>query len=57
LLRILMTPENCGSDCDATCQYGAWSPTLVDPPSFHRSEYFGYATLRYFAFLSFIFWP
>jgi hypothetical protein len=46
LLRILMTPDNCGQDCDETCEYGAWSPTQVTPPDFHRSEFFGSATLR-----------
>jgi hypothetical protein len=45
LLRILMAPDNCGQDCDETCEYGAWSPTQVTPPAFHRSAFFGSATL------------
>ena len=34
--------RNNASVCsDADCDYGAWSPTMHNPPSFHQPKYFG----------------
>ncbi len=38
--RIFML--NNVSSCSASdCDYGAWSPTFHDPPSFHQPKFFG----------------
>lgn len=43
--RIVMREDMQGKDCPAVsetgpCLYGAWTPTYVDPPSFHWPHYF-----------------
>ena len=38
--RISMR-NNVSSCSDSDCDYGAWSPTMRSPPSFHQPKYFG----------------
>ena len=34
-----------GYSSPQTCEYNAWNPTNVNPPSFHEPKYFGYLIL------------